>query len=65
MESLIIKITNKYICFHSLYKVRGSLETNDIYFREAWKKKGYEPLIHNVLSVGLSQRPLGFLRIEG
>jgi len=24
MERLIIKFTNKYICFHSLFKVRGA-----------------------------------------
>jgi len=28
MKGLIIKFTNKYICFYSLFKVRG-LETKD------------------------------------
>ena len=34
MESLIIKFTNKYICFYSLFEVRG-LETTGNYLREA------------------------------
>jgi len=33
MESLIIKFTIKYICFYSLFKVRG-LETKGNYLRE-------------------------------
>ena len=35
MESLIIEFTNKYICFYSLFKVKGG-GTKDVYFREAW-----------------------------
>jgi len=34
-ESLIIKFTNTYICFDSLFKVRG-FERKDSYFREVW-----------------------------
>jgi len=33
--NLITKFTNKYICFYSLFKVRG-LETKDNCLREAW-----------------------------
>jgi len=32
MESLIIKFTNQYICFYSLFKV-GGLETKDNYLK--------------------------------
>jgi len=39
MENLIIEFTNKYICFHSLFKDRG-LETKDNYLCESWQKKG-------------------------
>jgi len=43
MENFIIKFTFKYIRFYSLFKVRG-LKTKDNYLREAWSKKGWEPL---------------------
>jgi len=35
MEIMIKKFTNIYICFYSLFKVRG-IETKDNYLREAW-----------------------------
>jgi len=34
-----INFTNKYICFCSLFKVRGALETKDNHGSEAWWKK--------------------------
>jgi len=43
MESLINKCTNKYICVCSLFKVRGA--------REAWQKKGEQPLVWSVTTV--------------
>jgi len=38
MEKIIIKFTDKYICFHSLFKLRR-LETKDNYLSEASSKK--------------------------
>jgi len=35
MESLIMKFTNKYICFHSLFKVRGAWNKGQL-LREMW-----------------------------
>jgi len=38
MESLIKKLTNKYICLYNLFIVRG-LDTKDNYSKGVWQKK--------------------------
>jgi len=52
MGSLINMFTNKYICFHNLFIVRG-LETKDNYLRESISRKitHPQPLVHTWIEV--------------